>query len=189
MPLMKPMILVLTIALSNGGEVTYEMSRNYYSQRVQFVDNDNISHDMLTIHAFDSAFIYEFIKVEDEIQHFKREVLQPILNWSGEEEFQHSLTPYFIDDFQGLEHIRLTPPGLKTGHFYIYIKELDQLYPDGKIRMAAPIINEGYILAFSDVARIENDFLSKPIGVNIEWKNLFSSFILKMIEVMNNNQN
>jgi len=175
------MMLVITIALSNGGEVTYEMSDEYYSQRIQFVDSEMIRRDLLTVHAFDSEFIYEILKADDEVRVFKRPLLPTITQWSGEQKFQDSLTPFSVDGYEGLEQVGVTS-GVKTGHFYIYIKELNELYPDGKISKVAPVINEDYILAFSDVTNHENDFLTRPIAVKVEWKDSFSPFLSTSIE-------
>lgn len=182
MSLIKPMILLITINLSNGGKVIYEMNNKYYSQVVKFVDRENIHHHLVTFCELDSGIIYEYVNKGEDVKFFSREITPVIENWEGEEAFQKSLTPFFMEDFEGLEQLHSISPGIELRRFYIHVQELSELYVDRDINNIAPIINSEYILASFDVSSIEEGSSVRPIKVEVEWKKSFSKFIVEEIK-------
>jgi len=183
MSLIKSMVLVITISLSNGGKVTYELNESSYSNRIEFVDSDGINQDMLSLYQVNNLMLYEIYEVESELKYRIKERLPFADHWSVEKEFIDSYDTFLLDNGEGLQQIRKMYPNIEIGHYYVQVKELEKLYVNSNLKSILPVIDNSYILAFSDVKQGDKGLI-KPIKVDVEWQDTFSRYIKICFELI-----
>jgi len=177
MSLISSTILVITITLSNGGTVVYELDKSIYTQRVRFTDNENKDFDCLTICQFNTSTLHEIVFEKGKVNHKSKSVSQ-YYNWKEEEEFYESLKPFKLEDHNGLESIKNISEQIKFGQFYIQVKELEDIYEKGEYSSILPIIDNYYIFAYLDGSGSKTGELVRPTDIKVVWSDSFSDYVI-----------
>jgi len=173
---MSTAILCITITLSNGGRVVYELSKKYYTQHIQFTDNEGQVYNCLTLSQLESYILHEVSVENDEIVHQSKPVSK-YYNWSAEAEFYDSLKAFRLGEHHGLELIKPVTKSISLGQFYLQVEALSQLYDTNEYLTILPIIKDNYILAFLDGMGTPSGELVRPTGMKVEWKESFSEHV------------
>lgn len=178
------MVLLIIILLSNGTEITYELNKSIYTHRVQMIDNENISQDILTLYQFDSSVVYEIVNSNGDINVSKRKDNLEISN-----DFQNHPFEFFkIDSVMGLQQTHILLGGIEYGHYYVQVMELEKIYSNHKINHSViPIIRDDYIFSNSAIKTSDDENFVQPIKVKVEWRDSFSSFVETNLKEISSN--
>ncbi len=180
MPLIKPMILVITFALSNGGQITYELSDSMFTCRQIVTDEDEGFQDFLEItidwddfsHSFDAKnFGYK-----------RRKKINGSFNtWN--DKIDEGLTEEFVvDRYKGikLEHEILNDS--RVIFYFVQINELDSLIKKSKY-LELEIVKDNYLYVFPDFV-IEDAQGVEIETIDVEWKENFSEYVRIKLDII-----
>lgn len=181
MSLIKPMILIISIGLTNGDQVIYELSDTFYSQKMKFANPENGLNEIIMFHTFhtDSILVVKVFSTGDSI---KLKQTAPILwNKSNKDNFYESLLPFEVDDYNGLQ-LTKDIGVIRYCQLYIQVDQLSELYNVDELSHVLPIIDNWYIHVYSDAWNPRKRSMIRPQHIQVEWKDTFSNDILKRME-------
>ncbi len=167
--------------MSNGDQVTYELSETFYSQKLKFSSPEDGLNEIITLHTLhtDRVLGIKVFSIGDSI---KLRQTTPI-PWekSSKYNFYESLSPFEIDNYKGLQFIKDIGK-IEMGYLYVQVDPLSELYNPDDLDHVLPIIDNWYIYAYSDTWNPEKRSMIKIQDIQVAWKDTFSNDILKRME-------
>lgn len=177
---MKSIVLVITVTLSKGTVITFELSDSTYTCRLELMDDEGMLQEQLQIIVSDDKFMHSF----DLKTSIWRRIEIPVDGNRAkiEESFKKDVLMETIVD--GCELIVLGQDILrdsKIASFYLRVDEIDQLLKTSSFLKDKITYNENYLYVFADFAR-GNDEMNGIEHVEVEWESSFSEDVLQSLQ-------
>lgn len=171
------MILAITISLSNGKIVTYEMSNSVYSYGL-FEKNGTEKKGELQIILDSENKVYLFDNDEKD-KYRENDLLVKYNNTNVDSQFDRNAEEIKIKDFKGFKLERKVLESSNMVSYFIKIDEIDKLKSESSFLEDVAIVRDIYLFVYGGLEDIgsENAII---IDVKVEWKEKFSCFILGM---------